>query len=56
MPSILVDAPDGQGRGRGIRGLSAEGSIHYEVASADAPVRPIGAGRGSLVCLASVDS
>ncbi|WP_161784559.1 hypothetical protein [Clavibacter michiganensis] len=56
MPSILADASDGPGRGRGIRGLSAEGSIHYEVASADAPVRPIAVRHGSLVCLASVDS
>ncbi|WP_445444019.1 hypothetical protein [Clavibacter sp. km3a] len=55
MPSILAETPDRDGRPGAIRGLSAEASICYEVASADDPVREIGARRGSLVCLASVD-
>jgi hypothetical protein len=56
MPSILAETSDDPGRGRRIRGLSAEGSICYEVATWRGPVRAIRARRGSLVCLASVDS
>ncbi|MBM7026627.1 hypothetical protein [Clavibacter zhangzhiyongii] len=56
MPSILAETPDRDGRQDAIRGLSAEASICYEVASADGRVQGIGAPRGSLVCLASVDS
>ncbi|UKF79138.1 hypothetical protein [Clavibacter californiensis] len=56
MPSILADAPGADRRAHGIRGLSTEASICYEVATGDDPVRPFRRDRGSLVCLASVDS